>query len=161
MRLAIAGCGLLLLAAVPSLASAQCAGATCTITIQMPVHTIVRMTLSSISADLGTPTAANFITGHREAVGPSLTVKANRSYLVDVEAESATFITSSKLASDLEWGAVSGTYPNDVGTSAMLTSGGATAGSAPVAIYYRTLWSFANDPPGNYTINVRYTLSAP
>lgn len=142
-------------------AEAQCGTACAAATVRMRVVPTIRLELLTNPTSLGNPTAADFSVGHKDATGPSLTVRANSNYQVDLVTESPAFGTTSKPASDLLWGTTPGTYPYNVGTSAMLTSGGATAASAPVTIYYRTLWSFANDPPGDYTISVRYTLSAP
>lgn len=164
MRLRTGFLLLVLMAVLGRPVEAQSCGTSCApATVRMRVVPTVRLELLSDPTSLGNPTAADFTVGYKDATGPTLTVRANSSYQVDVVKESPapTFGTTSKPASDLLWGTAPGTYPYHVGTSAMLTSGGATAGSAPVTIYYRTLWSFANDPPGTYTIGVMYTVSAP
>lgn len=141
-------------------AAAQCGTACASATVRMRVVPTIHLELLTNPTSLGDPTAGDFHAGFKDAVGPSLRVRANSSYQVNVSA-TPTFGTSSKPASDLLWGTVAGTYPNNAGTPAVLTSGGATAGSTPAQIFYRTTWSFANDPPGVYTIQVTFTLSAP
>jgi hypothetical protein len=45
-------------------------------------------------------------------------------------------------------------------TAATLNSGSATNG-ADETIEYRSLWTYALDGPGTYSIQVEFTLSAP
>ena len=82
------------------------------------------------------------------------------SFKVQVDAATPNFNIVSKPASDLTWGTVSGTYPNNVGTPASLISSGASNGTSQ-QIFFRTIWNFANSPPGSYSLTVRYTISAP
>jgi hypothetical protein len=55
---------------------------------------------------------------------------------------------------------VAGTYGNNMGSSAALFSGNATAGTSQ-DIYFRTLWSWASDIAGTYTLTINFTLAAP
>ena len=84
---------------------------------------------------------------------------------VDVVANTANFayvgtFGVTKSASDLKWGTAAGSYTNDMGTSAQLMSGNATAG-ATQAIYFDTQWDVTNDAPGDYSLVVNFTASAP
>jgi hypothetical protein len=38
---------------------------------------------------------------------------------------------------------------------------GNASASAQASLYLRTLWSFTRDVPGNYSMGIRFTLSAP
>lgn len=152
---------LLALAASPRAATAQCSGATCTITIQLPVNTVARMTLSSVATALGNPAAADFVTGYKDATGPTVTVKANRAWQVSLSSATATFSFASKPASDLLWGTNGSSYPNNGGAGATAFSGGAQASTLAGTVYFRTNWFFASNPPGTYNLTVNYTLSSP
>ena len=148
--------------------AAQCSGASCTITVQMPVSDVLRLTLSVVTTSLGTPVDADYTAGFIAAAGPTATAKANRAFTVSVDATSATFGYSgsftnpNKPASHLTWATTAGgPFTRNAGTAATLASGSSgTAGTAQ-AIFFRTLVTYAADPPGSYSLTVRYTLSAP
>jgi hypothetical protein len=90
-------------------------------------------------------------------------VRANRNWSVDVVGQSATFTGPwAKPASQLTWNTVAGpSYPNTMATSATMASGGATSNSGATQIFFRTLWSYANDTPGSYSLVAKFTLAAP
>ena len=48
-----------------------------------------------------------------------------------------------------------------MGASAALMTGATGTGSASQAIFFRTLWSYATDVPGTYSLVVNFTLAAP
>ncbi|HEV2641839.1 MAG TPA: hypothetical protein VGT98_04000, partial [Candidatus Elarobacter sp.] len=109
-----------------------------------------------------------FTAGFKDAAGPTLTVKSNAAFRVSVVATTATFAYSgaqanpNKPASDLKWGTVSGTYPNNAGTASLLFAVNTPAtASATQQIFFRTLWALNKDVPGNYSLVVNFTLSAP
>ena len=147
---------------------AQCAGASCTITVQMPVSDVFRLTLTSASTNLGTPVDADYTAGYVASTGPTVTAKVNRAYTVAVDATAATFGYSgsftnpNKPASDLTWATASGgPFSSNAGTAATLVSGSSGTSGTSQTIFFRTTLSYAVDPPGSYTLTVRYTLSAP
>jgi hypothetical protein len=43
----------------------------------------------------------------------------------------------------------------------LLTFVSQNAGSAVIPLYLRTLWSYATDVPGTYSLGISFTLSAP
>ncbi len=139
---------------------------TVTNTASATVITVARLTLSANNTDLGTPTEADYIAGHKDAAGPVATVEANTAWHVAVVGNTGTFSCggtgcwATKPASDLLWGTVAGTYGNTTATSATLFSGSGTASSTQQS-FYETKWSFVNDTPGTYTMVVNYTLSEP
>ena len=150
-------------------AQATCTGNPCSVQLQASatVNDVLRLTLSSTNANLGTPTEADLDAGYVDAVGPTATVKANRPWHVDVAASAATFTYTGSLsnpnkpAGDLRWGTSAGTYGNNMGASAVLASGSAGAANAAQALYFRTLWSWTTDVPGAYALVINVTLAAP
>jgi len=97
--------------------------------------------------------------------GPSFTVSANRAYKVQISAGGATFTGGAYLkpAGDLLWSNTNGSgYVSLSQTPAdMVAAGTPTTASAPVTVYYSTKYSLANDIPGTYSIDVKFTLVAP
>jgi hypothetical protein len=160
-----------LLAGIPQIGEAQCSGASCTVSITMPVGDVMRMTLSATNSALGTPGESDFTAGFRDVSGSSgtVTVKANRAFRVQVSGGSTLFSYSgslanpSKPASDLVWAATAAgrsTSTNNLGATGTLLSASATAGTAQ-SIFLRTKWAFNRDVPGTYSVNVVLTLTAP
>jgi hypothetical protein len=161
-----------LLAGTTRQAAAQlgCSGATCTVEISMPITDILRVSLSAASVSLGSPTDVDYAAGYRDVAGPAVdvTVKANRPFSLQMAGQSSTFgyagsmSNPMKPASHLLWATtaagLNGT-PFDMGTPATLFSSGATSITQP--LFFRTLWNFATDPPGTYSLTISFTLSAP
>lgn len=135
-------------------------------TTSATVGIVAQLTLSSTTTDLGTPTQADYIAGHKDVPGPTATVLANTAWHVAVVGNTGTFsctgagCRATKPASDLLWGTVSGTYGNNAGAGATLFSGAGTTGSNQQS-FFRTNWNLVTDTPGTYTLFVNYTLSEP
>ncbi|HSA54599.1 MAG TPA: hypothetical protein VLE53_02795 [Gemmatimonadaceae bacterium] len=146
----------------------SCSGNPCTVqvTASATVNDLLSLTLSSVTTNLGTPTAADFAAGFLDAAGPTATVSANRAWHVDVVGNAAVFTYTgagtnpNKPASDLQWGTSAGAYPNDMSSSTQLFSGAATNGSSQ-DVFFRTLWNFAASPAGTYDLVINFTLAAP
>jgi hypothetical protein len=164
--------GLLLLAASTRQAQAQlgCAGATCTVEVSMPVVEVLRLRLGGSSVSLGAPAVLDYEAGFRDVTGVAVNVivKANRPVAVQVGGAAATFTYAGsfanpmKPASHLLWATSAAgltTTTNHMGATANVLSQG--AGSFVVPLYLRTLWTFAVDVPGSYSLAISFTLSAP
>lgn len=174
-RPALAGfvAGALLLLA-PAAARAQCASATvCTVVHSVSVPTVLKLTVAAAPTTGSTvtttvlpqPTEADLDAGFATSTGPTLTVKANRAWLVTVTADASWGLTGGtrttpKPAADLLWNVtgLGNAFSNNVGTAA---SFGGTAGSSDRTMFYKVLYDFAQDVPGTYSINVNFTLTAP
>lgn len=169
LRSATAVAALLFAATSSASAQATCTGNPCQVqvTASATVTDILKLTLSSATANLGAPAEADYDAGYKDAAGPTASIKSNRPWHVDVAGNAAAFTYSGSLtnpnkpSSDLRWGTVSGTYGNNMGTSAVLTSGASGTGSASQAIFFRTLWSWASDVAGSYSLVINFTLAAP
>jgi hypothetical protein len=167
MWMATAAVVALVASAAPA-AAQTCSANPCTVAVDASatVGPLLTLTLSSVTTALGNPTASDFDAGHLEAAGPSATVKANTPWHVDVVGAAGTFgytgslADPNKAASDLQWGTSAGSYGNNMGASAALFNGNATAGTSQ-NIFFNTLWSWASDVAGAYTLTINFTLAAP
>ena len=158
-------------------ANAQCSGnaGSCntTNTASVSVNALVKLGMSATTTALTAPTADDIDVGAViQNAGPSFTIKANRSWTLNIKTTNATIWTyagsfaGTKPISDLTWSnAAAGTYAN-IGTSdaVFLSGAGATNGAAAQA-FFRTVWAagFAqpSNVPGTYSLPVVFTLSAP
>ena len=147
-----------------------CSANPCTVqlTASATVNDVVQLSLSGTTLDLGTPSAADFTAGFKDVAGPTATVQSNRPWHVDVVANNVVKFTyagaltdPNKPSNNLHWGTVSGTYGNDASTSAVLKSGAAGTSGTSQQIFFRTMWSWAADVPGTYSLVVNFTLAAP
>ena len=168
----------LLLAALATRATAQVcqatgAAATCSVntTTSLTVPTILRLTIGSGTTAFGTISAAAYNLGTADVAGPSVVVKANQPWRVQLSS-AATFWTAlntdplnpartTKPLSDLEWGtAVGGSFTAVTGTGAQIGAGGRTGGTT-IPLAFRSAWSYTLDTPGNYSVSVTFTLLSP
>ena len=158
-------------------ANAQCSGnaGSCnsTNTASVVVNALVKLGMSSAATSLTSPTADQVEVGANIAdAGPSFTIKANRSWTLNIKttnASSWTYVGSNsgnKPISDLTWSnAVAGSYVGISSTDALFLSGaGATNGAAAQA-FFKTVWAAGftqpSNAPGSYSLPVVFTLSAP
>ena len=147
----------------------------CTINVTMPTSDILKLTLTGTTVALGTPGETDFTNGFKDITGAAVTatVRANRAFRLQVVGSTTnfsfanmagnTFANPSKPASDLVWattqsGLTSST--NNMGTTASVIAQGATS-SVSQAVFFRTKWQFNRDVPGNYSLLLNFTLSAP
>jgi hypothetical protein len=152
------------------LAAQTCSTNPCTVqvTASATVNDVMKLTLSGITADLGTPTDVDYTAGFKEAAGPTATVQSNRPWHVDVVGNNTTkftyagsFTDPNKAASDLKWGTVSGTYGNNMSSSAVLKTGATGSSGTAQQIFFKTLWAWTSDVPGTYSLVVNFTVAGP
>src|SRR6266566_680240 len=140
-------------------ASAQCsgnAGGCLTVnTASATVNALVKLGMSTTATTLSSPTADQVDIGATLAdAGPSFTIKANRSWTLNIRTSNAsnwTYVGSNggtKPISDLTWSnAVAGTN----GTAAQA--------------FFKTVWAAGftqpSNAPGAYSLPVVFSLSAP
>jgi hypothetical protein len=161
----------------PSTVAAQCtvSGApdNCTDvgSVSMTAGRVVRLQVSAGSTSLTAPTADDFDAGFNATTGPTFTVSANAPWTVSTRASSGFWTATNtspgaparttKPATDLTWSTASnGTFVGMTTTDATLVSGAATASSA-TTLFLRTLYGWTLDTPGNYSLTVVLTLTAP
>jgi hypothetical protein len=165
------------LSALPGAASAQCSasgnGGNCNLpgSVSMTAGRVVRLQLSAGSTALTAPTPADFDAGFNATTGPTLTVSANAPWTLHLRS-SATFwaatntspgapARTTKPAGDLTWSTSSnGVFSALTNGDVNLVTGVATASNA-TTLYFRTLYNWTLDTPGNYSQTIVLTLTAP
>jgi hypothetical protein len=162
---------------VPSLSEAQCsvngAPASCGTAgnVAMTAGRVVRLQLSTGSTALTAPTTTDFDAGFNATTGPTLTVSANAAWTLHLRAASAVWTATNtapgapartnKPAGDLRWSLASnGAFSALTTSDATMTTGPATANSG-ATLHFRTLYDWALDTPGNYSLSVVLTLTSP
>lgn len=157
--------------------SAQCTSTTGRCSTNSPasvtIGSLVELGMSSATTTLTAPTADQIDVGAVIAdVGPAFTIKANRSWTLNIKsgnASSWTYTGSNggvKPITDLSWSkAVAGPYVAITSAGAVFTSGAtATAGTAAAAFFrtnYPAGFTNAANAPGVYSLPVVFTLTAP
>ncbi|HTR21971.1 MAG TPA: hypothetical protein VMH88_14055 [Gemmatimonadales bacterium] len=130
------------------------------------IGTVMQLSLSGTTTALTPPTIAGYTTGYVPNAGPTVTVRCNQAWHLQVAAAAATWTAVAparvnKPASDLQWSlAANGTFAGLTTAAVTVTNGTATAGTV-TNFFYRTLYSFSLDTPGNYSLAVVYTLISP
>lgn len=158
-------------------AIAQCSGnaGSCnsTNTASVTVNALVKLGMSAATTTLTSPTADQVEAGANIAdAGPSFTLKANRSWTLNIKttnASSWTYVGSNggnKPVSDLTWSnAVAGTYVGISPTDALFLSGASATNGAAAQVFFKTVWAAGftqpSNAPGTYSLPVVFTLSAP
>ena len=158
-------------------AGAQCSGnaGSCntTNTVSASVNALVKLGMSTAATTLSSPTADQVEVGANLAdAGPSFTIKANRSWSLNIKTTNAsnwTYVGSNggvKPISDLTWSnAVAGSYVGISTTDALLTSGASATNGAAAQVFFKTVWAagftMPSNAPGTYSLPVVFTLSAP
>jgi hypothetical protein len=162
---------------VPSLSEAQCsvngAPASCGAAgnVSMTAGRVVRLQLSTGSTALTAPTTTDFDAGFNATTGPTLTVSANAAWTLHLRAASAVWSATNtapgapartnKPAGDLRWSLTSnGAFSALTTGDANLVTGAATA-SNTTTLFFRTLYDWTLDTPGNYSLSVVLTLTSP
>jgi len=146
---------------------------TCTVstTTTMTAGTVLQLTLSASSTALTAPATADYDAGYVADNGPTTTVRANRSWTLRIAAAAANWTATStqpgvtaranKPAADLQWStSAAGSFVGLTTGGAAVLATGATSGTS-TTIYFHTLYSWTLDTPGNYSLAVVFTLSAP
>lgn len=173
MRRALPVAVALLLPAALNAQQCQANPASCSVAavaVTITVGRAVNLTVSPTSTTLSAPGPADYNTGFVTTTGPTATLKANAPWTLGVSTSTATWTGvdtetepawKTKPASDLRWATtVTGPFTGMTTTAATIASGTATAGST-VTLFYRTMYSWATDSPGSYSIQVVFTIVAP
>ena len=157
--------------------NAQCsgnAGSCLTVnTASTTVNALVKLGMSATTTSITAPTADQIDIGATIAdAGPTFTVKANRSWSMNIRTSNAatwTYVGSfsgAKPISDLTWSAtVGGTYVAIGASDALFLSGGAATNGTAAQAFFKTVWAAGftqpSNAPGTYSLPIVFTLSAP
>jgi len=140
-------------------------------TATMTVGTVMQLTLSGTTTTLTPPTVAGYTAGFMADNGPTATVRCNQAWHLQIASAATTWTATNTVAgitarpnkpsTDLQWSlAANGTFAGLTTTAVTVTNGTATAGTA-TNFFYHTLYGYAVDTPGKYTLAVVYTLISP
>ena len=158
-------------------ANAQCSGnsGSCntTNTASVTVNALVKLGMGASTTSLTSPTADQVEIGAIIADGgPTFTIKANRSWTLNVKTTNASLFTyvgsfaGTKPMSDLTWSnAVAGTYVGISSVDALFLSGAAATNGTAAQAFFKTVWAAGftqpSNAPGVYSLPIVFTLSAP
>jgi hypothetical protein len=152
-------------------------------TVQANAAANATLTLSTSLVDFGTLTASDYTVGSKQICpAQTITIDTNKAWVVNLQANSATWTfaattgtgteaTPSKPASDLQFSS-SSTDPKVNAGSTQASFTGLSTSNAQVAkgnkgskiavqTCFNLLLNYANDPPGNYSLGITYTLTTP
>jgi hypothetical protein len=148
-------------------ARAQCtidnpSGGSCQLihSVRATANTVASLNLSSGTTSLPIGEAA-YTSGSVSNAGPVLTVASNASWSVSVASNANTWsgpTGTSKPSTDL---VVTGSSSTPVSTTAATIASGTPQAATGIVTLLSTSWSFVNDPPGIYNIDLIFTLTAP
>ena len=144
---------------------------TAPVNVTLTIGNVVQLSLSATSTTLTSPGVADYDAGFVANTGPTATMLCNGPCRLQVSAATATWTgtttvpsapaRANKPASDLTWStSAAGPFTGLTTTPATVQSLSATAGSS-TTLYYRTLYSWGLDTPGNYSLTVVVTLASP
>ncbi|MGQ0813261.1 MAG: hypothetical protein ACT4O1_02215 [Gemmatimonadota bacterium] len=152
-------------------AGTPCSTASGTLLINITIGRAIQLALAPSSSSLTTPTPAHYDAGFAATTGPSATIRSNAAWTLAMSAAATTWTATdtgtqpartNKPAGDLLWATSSGGPFTPLTTSAVtIASGGATAGMTAASLFYRTLYSWTLDTPGDYSLQVVFTITAP
>jgi hypothetical protein len=163
--------------ASPAALAAQCTASgapdNCTQlgSVLMTAGRVVRLQVSAGATSLTAPTPADFDAGFNATTGPTFTVSANAPWTLSMRASTGVWAAANtspgaparttKPAADLKWSKTSnGTFVPLTTSDVTLVSGAATASNA-TNLFFQTLYNWTLDTPGNYSLTVVLTLTAP
>jgi hypothetical protein len=142
-------------------------------TASATVNALVKLGMSATTTTLSAPTADQVEIGATLAdAGPTFTVKANRSWTLNIRTSNAATWTyvgtqgGTKPISDLTWAnAAAGTYVGISSTDALFLSGAAATNGTAAQAFFKTVWAAGftqpSNAPGTYSLPVVFSLSAP
>ena len=148
----------------------SCSTGNTALRINITVGRAVHLAIAPSATALTAPTAADYDAGFANTNGPTLTMRTNSPWNVAISAGAANWTAvdagtepawTAKPAADLLWStALSGPYNPMTTTPVTISTGVATAGT-PITLYFRTLYNWITDSPGNYSLQLVFTITAP
>ena len=167
----------LVASAAPVRLMAQCTasgnGGTCNLpgSVLMTAGRVVLLQMSATSTTLTPPTPAHFDAGLNTTTGPTFTVSANAAWTLSLRSSTALWSATNtspgaparvnKPAGDLKWSKVPGGPFTALTTGNVTLVNGAATASSVTTLYLQTLYDWTLDTPGNYSLSVVLTLTAP
>ncbi len=141
-------------------------GGTATYGLSLTITKAARLTTSSTTVPLPSPTAAQYDTTFGTPASLGLIINSNTPWSLLVSGAQATWTAGgggrvNKPVGDLQYAfALGGPFTNLTTTGVSVLTGTATA-SATYTMYFRVRYSWNVDNPGTYSMPVQLVLSAP
>jgi len=139
--------------------------------VVLTANGLVSLETSSAATTLRPPSAADYNAGFNSTVGPTLTIAANQTWTVYIRAAAplwtATTTSGSlaaratKPAEDLAWSNASNGVFTSLSTTDVKVVSGPAGGENIATLYFRTVYNWRLDTPGNYSLSLMLTLTAP
>jgi len=128
------------------------------------------LALSSSATALTVPTAAHYNTGYAATNGPTVTISSNANWTLGINSSTTTWTAvttgteparATKPSTDLQWSRAVGGPFGGMTTTAAAVQGGSAVAATVINLFYRTTYAWGLDTPGNYSIQIVFTLTAP
>jgi hypothetical protein len=137
----------------------------------LTIGTVLQLGISAASTTLTPPSTADYDAGFVANTGPTATVKSNRGWTLHISAAAGTWTATStqpgvtaranKPAGDLQWSEASGGPFAGLTVSGAAAASGSASGPRSTTFYYHSLYGWALDTPGSYSLTVTFTLTTP
>lgn len=171
LALALAGRGAAAQSCTASLSAGSGTCSTASIAASLTIGNVVQLSVSATSTALTSPGIADYNAGFVADAGPTATMLCNGPCRLQISAATATWAgtttvvsapaRANKPATDLTWStSAGGPFTGLTTTPVTVQSLPATAGSS-ASLFYRTLYAWNVDTPGNYSLTVVFTLASP
>lgn len=150
--------------------AAPCSTAAGALQITITIGTTFDLSLSAATTDLPTPNTAEYGAGFAATDGPVATIRSNAPWALAISALTPTWSAvgtqaetprPDKPASDLSWATSAAGPFTDLSTAPVQVTSGAPTVGMTVPLFYRTRYQWALDTPGNYSLQIVFTIAAP
>jgi len=136
-------------------------------TITNPALLAFTVSPSTTLTATATVTDMDDVTGMSTGSVATITVQGNRTWSISVKGNSALWTATgtgawaSKPVSDLHWSLTPTGASTALSTIASTLMTGSPSGGTPVNVYFRPVVHWLTDKPGNYTMGITFTITAP
>jgi hypothetical protein len=136
-------------------------------TITNPALLSFTVSPSTTLTATATLTDMNVVDGMSTGSIATVTVQGNRTWSISVKANSALWTPTgvgawtTKPASDLHWSLTPTGTSTAISTTASTLMTGAPSAGTPISVYFRPVVHWLTDTPGNYTMGITFTITAP
>jgi hypothetical protein len=139
--------------------------------VVLTANGLVSLQTSSAATTLPPPSAADYNAGFNGTVGPTLTIAANQAWTVYIRAAAPLWTATNtsgslaaratKPAEDLGWSTASNGVFTPLSTTDVKVVSGPASGENIATLYFRAVYNWRLDTPGNYSLPLLLTLTSP
>lgn len=144
---------------------------TATTSATVTIGKVVQLTLATTSTAIAMPAITDYTNGYITGSGQTVSIRANTNVVVHVAARTAAWSAANTTAGVPAWATKPSTDlqlgPSTAGPFTALTTAGYTLSSTgatatlDLPVVYKVLLDWGNDTPGQYSLDVVYTITAP